>query len=188
MKLNKMAFTLIELLVVVLIISILAAIALPQYQRAVWKSRAAQLQQSVRALANAQEMYLLVHGKYPSNFDELDISFDSLPNKPSATLSASWGVLSTNAVRANDIMELIINNNGSSHFYSTGLFIKGKFIASGFVYVHDSGGGYSPTGKNRLYCLESGSKLPTEGDFCNKIMGLSSSPIIVSTLRFFPVN
>jgi type II secretion system protein G len=85
-------FTLIELLVVVLIIGILAAIALPQYQKAVWKSRAVQLQQSVRDLATAQEMYFLVHGKYPSNFDELDFSFDSLPKKPTATLSVSWGV------------------------------------------------------------------------------------------------
>lgn len=52
-------FTLIELLVVVLIIGILAAVAVPQYQKAVKKSRAAQLDVYISAASKAIDVYLL---------------------------------------------------------------------------------------------------------------------------------
>ncbi len=71
---NK-AFTLIELLVVVLIIGILAAIAVPQYQKAVAKSRATQLVLTSKALVDAQKTYFLQNGFYAENISDLDISF-----------------------------------------------------------------------------------------------------------------
>ena len=77
-------FTLIELLVVVLIIGILAAIALPQYQKAVRKARVAEAKVLLKSWINAMEMYKLEHG---------------LGNAPSSL--AAW----------NDILNLTIPEN-----------------------------------------------------------------------------
>ena len=62
---NRQAFTLIELLVVVLIIGILAAVALPQYQVAVAKSKLTKLIPMVRGLKVGMEEYYLANGSYP---------------------------------------------------------------------------------------------------------------------------
>ncbi len=67
-------FTLVELLVVVLIIGILAAVAMPQYTRAVERSRVATMQPLVRALADAQRSFLMANGSVSRSFADLDIS------------------------------------------------------------------------------------------------------------------
>lgn len=61
---NKAGFTLIELLVAVLIIGILAAVALPQYELAVDKSRATEALTWVKHLKDAQELYRMSNGTY----------------------------------------------------------------------------------------------------------------------------
>ena len=72
---KKRGFTLIELLVVVVIIAILAAVALPQYQKAARKAQAQEVFLAMDALDKALSAYYLTYGTYldpdnPNSFRE----------------------------------------------------------------------------------------------------------------------
>ena len=76
---KQSGFTLIERLVVVLIIGILAAVALPQYEKAVAKIRFTQLQTAGKTLKDAMELYYMANGDYPQLWNQLDIEYQGCP-------------------------------------------------------------------------------------------------------------
>ena len=84
-------FTLIELLVVVLIIGILAAIALPQYEKAVAKSRFTEMILVTKSIEEAEKLYFMENGTYTSDFNSLVIQLPAGGTLNSSRMSYADG-------------------------------------------------------------------------------------------------
>ncbi len=87
-------FTLIELLVVVLIIGILAAVALPQYNKAVLKARLAEYEMNLKTIAEASQLCRLRTGNL-CTVEELDIEIPSCSALPGITEHCEYHIVNS---------------------------------------------------------------------------------------------
>ena len=115
----KKAFTLIELLVVVLIIGILSAIALPQYQTSVDKTRYTTMMAAVRAAKDAQELYYLANGYYTTDLHDLEEVLPAQCTIQANNITAQCGSFKINLPKAGGAInaELISSVNGIGNVF-----------------------------------------------------------------------
>ena len=155
-------FTLIELLVVVLIIGILAAVAVPQYQKAVEKSKAMQGLTLIKSIQEAQKAYQLANGTYASTFDELSID---IPFTGSDKAHPGNQITDT---RSNSDWSIQLETKpGGSNLFA--LRLKGPYKGAGFIAFGSTG----------IFCTEQHASVgkgtiifgKNPGDYCEKILG-----------------
>ena len=133
---QRYGFTLIELLVVVLIIGILANIALPQYQKAVEKSRMAEALVMLRAIAKANQARFMATGEYTKHIDELDIEVpgeDAVLSgmRRKETKNFQFGARAAHA-NANDRIA-VANRLPFATFYAFTIYTDGAVCCYGYV-------------------------------------------------------
>ena len=153
-------FTLIELLVGVLIIGILAAIAFPQYQNTVFKSRYVEAITLAESFWQAQQRYKMANGKYAWDLYSLDIE---PPANMTPAISSGEKVVALRDLKKGVGIYLSTSssvNENISPTYVAGLVWNGTKQA---YYYKDFNG--------KRYCVPN----TKTTDFCKSITGSSIS-------------
>ncbi len=186
---TRRGFTLIELLIVILIIVILAAIALPQYQKAVEKARVKKMIALFHDIRQAQHLYYLEHGTYADSMNQLPFNLD-LPkitkSRNQLLPEARWGggVQVVDGLYDNGYFEFGLGFNSEKNYIIPTFVVavrKGKNSAliQKITDIPNLVDAKQPS--DDVYCYDT-----TESNTWCKHLGSSLSQVYVSRTAYFP--
>jgi prepilin-type N-terminal cleavage/methylation domain-containing protein len=93
---NNKGYSLTELLIATVIVAVLTAFAIPQYNNVMERQRATDAITLISIISQAQERYAMVQGKYTTNFADLNVDLVDSAGNP-----ASGSTLTTKAFKYN---------------------------------------------------------------------------------------
>lgn len=187
--LHNAGFTLMEMLVVILIIGILASIAVPQYQKAVTKSRAANLQTMLAEVVRAANAYHLQYRKWPTTFDQLDLHF-SMPQLGSWKAACGRDLVAGATLKGKDFEISLYNGGVGKRYRVFAYFTTGKYKCRGFIHSFDENDDRVNARYNhKTFCAESYYNLACgtdceNGIFCKNVMGKKKDSYFATIYRY----
>jgi general secretion pathway protein G len=117
-------FTLVELMVVMLIISVLAAIAIPAYIASLRNAREAVLKEDLHVMRQAIDSYTMDKEKGPQSLDDLVQAgyLKEIPNDPMTRSNSTWVTATSDVLESVDQSDPGINDvhSGSDEQGSNG--------------------------------------------------------------------
>ena len=89
---NERGYTLIEMMIVVSIISILATMALPSFQRSLIRAKETNLHRTLFVMRDTIDQYYADHGRYPDSLQDLEDKkyIREIPMDPFTGQSGTW--------------------------------------------------------------------------------------------------
>ena len=168
---HRAGFTLIELLVVVLIIGILAAVAVPQYQKAVRRARAAEAAVWVKRIVDAEQEYYLANGRYTGNIEALNLDYQH-----------KWPGAKGQTYPNGSVTNVSYN---TLYLWDYEGYIFRVLVAEAITKYGGDFGGYGAQLHARdasqnypLVCAEYACYGVPAGSFCKDIMGAEGEPVV----------
>ena len=176
----RSGFTLIELLVVVLIIGILAAVAVPQYQKVVERSKATQAITLLKSVYEAAKTYQLANGEWPRDFDSLAVEIPFTGNVNGVKIGHCRPGLSNDEWSIQLQAPLASNPTNSEN--GSGVFItriSGPYTGGALAMYDKWPSKLNALPTDQIVCLEHKNTADyvedmlfkkTRGDYCTKIL------------------